>query len=125
MVTRSKGNFKRGSLVFTPRDIPLYAAQNAAAAILGARQRSEISRETYLDVLGLDQETEALRMRYEEESGLNELFQTHQPFDSPNGQQNNNPGGPSAQQGQSGGRPKGQKDSTNRAAKGRGNSNGQ
>lgn len=72
------------SLTFTPREVPIVGVTAALAAVLQARQRNELSRQTYLETLGYDQDVEAERRKHEEESGLDDVFQTHEPFDSPN-----------------------------------------
>jgi hypothetical protein len=79
------------SLTFTPREVPIVGVTAALAAVLQARQRNELSRQTYLETLGYDQDVEAERRKHEAESGLDDTFQTHEPFDSPA----NGSGGPS------------------------------
>jgi hypothetical protein len=72
------------SLAFTPRDVPIVGVTAALAAVLQARQRRDLSRQSYLETLGYDQDVEAQRFKHEQESGLDDTFQTHEPFDSPN-----------------------------------------
>jgi hypothetical protein len=71
------------SLAFTPRNIPIVGVTAQLAAVLQARQRNELSRASYLEELGYDQDVEAQRREHEAESGLDDTFQTHEPFDSP------------------------------------------
>lgn len=96
------------SLAFTPREVPIVGVAEAATALLMARQRNELSRQSYLEGLGYDQDVEAERRKHEADSGLDDIFQTHQPFDSPS---NAGPGNGNADP-NGGGRPSGSKDSS-------------
>lgn len=114
-------------LTFRPRDIELYGLQTRLGAVLAARSRRDLSRESYLGVLSFDQEVEAQRMKHEAEF-YDETFQTVEPFSSPENQSGGsgaggaagNKGGVSADQGGSGsagGRPSGKMDSSKRDRK--------
>lgn len=83
------------NLTFSPRNVQLDNDSQMLQAVLSARTQRELSRESYLEVLGFDQEMEAQRREFEEDSGFDDIFQSHVPFDSPaNGQ---NPNGDGAQ----------------------------
>jgi hypothetical protein len=71
-------------VTFTPRAIPLVGVDAQLAAVLAARARNDLSRGSYLETLGYDQELEFER-RQDEAERFDETFQTHQPFDSPQG----------------------------------------
>ena len=71
------------NLAFTPRQIQLDADQQIVQAILAMRTQKELSRETLLEFFGFDQQVEAQRRINEEESGMDEIFGTAIPFDSP------------------------------------------
>jgi hypothetical protein len=71
------------NLAFTPRNVQLDADSQIVQAVLNLRTQKELSRESTLDFFGFDQEAEAQRREHEEESGLDEVFQTSVPFDSP------------------------------------------
>jgi hypothetical protein len=88
-----------------PRAIPLIGVTAAMNAALAARARRDLSRHTYLETLDYDHDVELERVRDEADSGADEVFQTHQPFDA----QNTNGGTPPGAQGQTGGRPTGDK----------------
>lgn len=94
------------NLAFTPRNVQLDADQQVTQAVMALRTQKEISRESILEYFGFDQGVEAQRREYEEESGLDDIFQTKVPFDSPQ-----NAGGtpppPPAVTGAQGGRPTG------------------
>jgi len=96
------------NLSFVPGRIQLDTEQQIVQALMTLRTQKEISRETILEYFGLDQEVEAQRREYEEDSGLDAIFQTSIPFNSPG---NLPPGGqppPSSQMnGAQGGRPPG------------------
>lgn len=96
------------NLVFTPRSIQLGFDPNLLSAMLALRTQREISRETMLEVLSLDEATEAMRLEYEEWA-FDPIFQTQIPFAA---QGVGNPGGPNgvntpAANGRNGGRPSG------------------
>ena len=95
------------NLTFTPRNVQLDADSTVVQQIMALRTQKEISRETVLEYFGFDQATEAQRREYEEASGMDNIFQTQVPFNSPLNQGPN--GGPVASQvsGAQGGRPAG------------------
>lgn len=93
------------SLAFTPREIPLVGVTAAMNAVLAARQRNDLSRQSYLEGLGYDQDVERVRREREADEGFDDTFQTHEPFDSPGGGNTNNNGGDT----NGGGRPLGAK----------------
>lgn len=110
-------------LTFVPRNIQLDTEQQVIQAVMALRTQQEISRETILEFFNLDQEIEAQRREYEETSGLDDIFKTSVPFNSP---LNQPPGagmapggGPIAPQvsGASGGRPVGGGNTPNSPAK--------
>lgn len=86
------------NLAFTPRSVQLDSDSQVVQAVLNLRTQKELSRDSTLEYFGFDQEVEAERREYEEESGLDDIFQTAVPFDSPANQ---------AQFGAQGGRPPG------------------
>lgn len=93
------------NLAFTPRNVQLDSDNQIVQAVLALRTQKEISRESILEYFGFDQAVEAQRREYEDESGLDDIFQTAVPFDSP---MNGNAGGlPPTVTGASGGRPTG------------------
>lgn len=85
-------------LSFMPRRISLEFNTEIVKQIMELRDRGEISRETALEELDFDQDIEMLR-RIRERDGADEVFQTHVPHDSPEGN--------SFQTGRRGGRPEG------------------
>lgn len=92
---------------FTPQRIELEMDEGIANIIQELRDRGDISRETTLNELGFDQETEAVR-REREDDKYDDVFKPPQiPFDSPE----KTPGGktPGAS-GRKGGRPAGSGD---------------
>lgn len=103
------------NLAFTPRNVQLDSDAQITQAVMALRTQKELSRESVLEWFGFDQEVEAQRREYEEESGLDAVFGTTIPFNSPGnnggpvppGQGPN--GGPAAPQvtGAQGGRPVG------------------
>lgn len=104
---RNAGKFEaEPNLVYTPRNISLGWEQPYLQALLNLRTQREISRETLLEVFGLDQATEAQRREMEAER-FDDIFQTQVPFSSP--QMNGPNGGPVAPgvAGAMGGRPTG------------------
>lgn len=116
----------RPSLVFTPRNVSIGVDANELAALLALRTQREISRDTILEYLGLDEATEAQRVEYEDEF-YDDIFQTVVPFAAPaaggapkgsepegdtsSGTPNGTPEAP-AVSGRRGGRPKGGGNST-------------
>lgn len=93
------------NMAFTPRNVQLDADTQITQAVLAMRTQKEISRESFLEYFGFDQAVEAQRREFEEESGLDDVFQTAVPFDSP--QNANSAGLPPQVSGASGGRPSG------------------
>lgn len=95
------------NLTFTPRNVQLDSDAQITQAILSLRNTGDLSRESTLEYFHFDQLTEALRREFEEESGLDDIFQTQVPFSatSPTGP-NGNPEDPKAS-GARGGRPVG------------------
>jgi len=72
------------NLVYTPRNISLGFDAALMQGILSLRTQRDISRETILEYVGLDQETEALRMEIEQDV-FDDIFKTAIPFSSPAG----------------------------------------
>jgi hypothetical protein len=68
------------SLAFTPGGVKVGNNQAVLSALLSLRTQREISRETILAVLGLDESVEAERVRFEAET-YDATFRTHIPFD--------------------------------------------
>jgi len=98
------------NLTFTPRNVQLDADAEVVQAILALRNSNELSRESTLEYFGFDQAVEAQRREFEDESGLDDIFQTRVPFSAAG------PGGAADGQGAAeapqvsgarGGRPKG------------------
>lgn len=84
IVEANEGKFEDSpNLTFTPRNIQLDSEAQVVQAILALRTQNELSRESILDFFGFDQKVEAQRREYEEESGLDDIFQTQVPFASP------------------------------------------
>ncbi len=73
---------ERPSLVFTPRTVSVGISQAIMSALLALRTQREISRDTILEYMGLDQATEAQRLELEEKL-YDEIFQTQIPFAAP------------------------------------------
>lgn len=114
---RNEGIFdSRPSLVFTPRNVSLGTNQQVLSAMLTLRTQREMSRDTILEYLGLDESTEAARMEFEDKV-YDKIFKTQIPFSAtgtqqqtPQAQQNQTPNGTSedpATAGRRGGRPAG------------------
>jgi len=107
----NEGSFKsEPNLTFTPRNVQLDSDAELVRAILTLRTQKELSRESTLEYFGFDQSVEAQRREHEEDSGLDDIFQTTVPFSAAA------PGGgaaePSQVSGARGGRPKGGGEST-------------
>lgn len=96
---RNEGKFKtKPSLVFTPRTVSIGTDQNVLAAMLALRTQREMSRDTILEHLGLDEATEAQRMELEDKI-YDDIFKTAVPYSSPATQPNSGVGGaPTGQQ---------------------------
>jgi hypothetical protein len=91
------------NLAFTPRRVQLDADQEISQMILALRQQKEISRESILEYVGLDEAVEANR-RIVEAQLYDDIFETAIPFNSP---MNNAGGLPPGAFGATGGRPTG------------------
>lgn len=70
------------SLVFTPRTVSIGTDDSVMSALLALRTQREISRDTILEHLGLDEATEAQRMELEDEL-YDDIFMTQIPFAAP------------------------------------------
>ena len=85
---KNAGIFEQApSLVYTPRNVSIDTDQAYASALLALRTQREVSRETILEYLGLDQATEAQRMELEDEI-YDDIFKTAIPFAAPGSQPN-------------------------------------
>lgn len=91
----------RPSLVFTPRNVSIGVDAASLSALLALRTQREISRDTILEYLGLDEATEAQRLEYEDEF-YDDIFRTVIPFAAPGagGQAQPQDGQPAAGQGE-------------------------
>ena len=77
---RNKGIFEdRPSLVFTPRTVSVGTSQPVLTALLALRTQREISRDTILEYMGLDQATEAQRLELEDKI-YDDIFKTAVPY---------------------------------------------
>lgn len=90
------------SLSFMPRRISLDFNADIVKAVMEIRDRGDMSRETMLEELDYDQDTELHRRIRERDDGADDVFQTHVPHDSPDAIPQ--------QSGRQGGRPEGSKD---------------
>lgn len=114
---RNSGVFSsKPSLVFTPRNVSLGNDGNTLQALLALRTQYEVSRDTMLEYLGLDEATEAQRMDMEKKV-YDQIFESIRPYASPGAQPRD--GGDGGGDGESpqvsggrGGRPKGGGSST-------------
>lgn len=70
------------NLAFTPRNVQLDNDAQMIQAILSTRNSKDLSRESWLEFIGFDQEVEAQRREMEAEA-FDPIFQTAVPFDSP------------------------------------------
>lgn len=70
------------SLAYTPRNVQLDNDAQMISAIMATRNSKDLSRMSWLEYLGFDQEAEAQRRELEEEL-YDPIFQTAVPFDSP------------------------------------------
>ena len=86
-------------LSFMPRRISLEFNADIVKAVMEIRDRGDMSRETMLEELDYDQDTEMVRRMRERDDGADDVFQTHVPYDSPQGTPQ--------QTGKQGGRPTG------------------
>lgn len=71
------------NVAFVPRNVQLDSDSQVVQAVMNLRQQKELSRESILEYFGFDQAVEAERRIFEEESGLDAIFGTSVPFDSP------------------------------------------
>jgi hypothetical protein len=80
---KNKGIFEdKPSLVFTPRTVSVGTSQPLMQAMLALRTQREISRDTILEYMGLDQSTEAQRVDLEGKI-YDDIFMTQIPFAAP------------------------------------------
>jgi hypothetical protein len=80
---KNAGKFQtRPSLVFTPRTVSIGTNQPALQALLALRTQREVSRDTILEYMGLDQSTEAQRLEFEKKV-YDDIFKTQIPFAAP------------------------------------------
>jgi hypothetical protein len=93
------------NLAYTPRNVQIDSDAALTNAVMALRTQNELSRETTLEHFGYDQDVEAQRRQNEEESGLDDIFQTAVPFSSP--QQGGQGNSPQMNGVQGGGRPAG------------------
>lgn len=101
---------EKPSLAFNPRNVQIDNDAQMMQLIQTARQSEELSRQTFLDFLGIDQDVEARRRQREVE--LYPEWQQKVPFNSPaNGNGDASGGEPPAVAGTRGGRPLGGGDS--------------
>lgn len=100
------------NLTYTPRNVQLDNDAQVVQAVLALAARKDLSRESELEFFGFDQAVEAQRKLNEEETGLDDIFGTAIPFDSPQNAGGMPPGAFGAQ----GGRPTGGGQPTRNAA---------
>ena len=81
---KNAGVFEEGmpSLAYTPPNIQMDSDVGMIQALMQARTTGDLSRESFLDYFGFDQEVEAMRVTLEDQK-YDEIFQTRVPFDSP------------------------------------------
>jgi len=91
---KNAGIFTEGtpSLAFTPPNIQLDADPGTVQVLAQARATGDLSRESFLDYFGFDQEVEAMRVALEALK-YDDIFKTHVPFDSPANNPNNDGAG--------------------------------
>lgn len=77
-----KGFEETPRMAFTPRNVQIDNDSQMIQAILSTRNSNDLSRESWLETIGFDQEVEAQR-RANEEERFDPIFQTAVPFDSP------------------------------------------
>ncbi len=70
-------------LQFHPNQIALDFDPAYASYLLDLHQMGDVSRETMLNTIDLDQEDEARNRKREKDNGLDDIFETAVPFDSP------------------------------------------
>jgi hypothetical protein len=82
---RNAGVFAEApSLVYTPRNIALSLDAGYLQTLLALRTQRELSRDTILEHLGLDEATEAMRMQIEQEI-YDPIFRTQIPYSATGG----------------------------------------
>jgi len=86
------------NLVFTPRNVNLGFDAQMMQAMLSLRTQREMSRETMLESVGLNESTEAMRMELEAEM-YDDVFKTRVPYASPVNNQMGQPDQPAGQSG--------------------------
>jgi len=81
---KNAGIFTEGApaLAFTPPNIQLDADAGTVQVLLQARTTGDLSRESFLEYFGFDQEVEAMRVALEA-TRYDNIFKTRVPFDSP------------------------------------------
>jgi len=81
---KNAGVFTEGapSMAYTPPNIQLDEDNGVAQVLMQARTTGDLSRESFLDYFGFDQEVEAMRVKLESDK-YDDIFQTRVPFDSP------------------------------------------
>lgn len=81
---KNKDVFPKGppSLAYTPPNIQLDADASTAAILMQARTMRDLSRESFLEYFGFDQEVEAMRFELEADK-YDDIFKTAVPFNSP------------------------------------------
>lgn len=82
IVERNQDLNEEPDLAFTPKRVVLDFSAEVMNAILKVRDRGDISRETMLEELDYDQDTELLR-RAAEKHGADQVFSSGVPFSSP------------------------------------------
>lgn len=109
---KNEGIFDEGapSLAFSPPNIQLDSDAALASIVMQARTMRDLSRESFLEYFGFDQEVEAMRFELEEEK-YDDIFKTAVPFNSPQNAPGGAPAGGApagtAVNGRQGGRPVG------------------
>ena len=84
VIEKNLGVFEREpNLAFTPRHLDIEGKDTVLKTVMALRARNELSRETMLETVGFDQDVEAVRRQNEEESGMDDIFETAVPFNSP------------------------------------------
>lgn len=89
-------------LQFHPTQIALDFDPAYATYLLDLHQMGDVSRETMLNIVDLDQEDEARNRKREKDNGLDDIFKTAVPFDAP---ANNSTPGTGGNNGQNQGQP--------------------
>jgi hypothetical protein len=71
------------NLVYVPKQVALDMDQVVGTAVQAMRNTGDLSRMSFLEHFGFDEDVEAQRRQLEKDMGYDDLFQTHVPFDSP------------------------------------------